>query len=328
MFSAKITGTGLYHPETLITNEELGNILGSPLKSSVETKIGIRQRYVTGPNQSTADMATFAANKAIEDAGISKEDVELCVVATDTPEYITPPTSCVVQGRVGCFNAGCFDINGSCSGFVAALNAASRMVMTGGYKHALVIGVYNMTKFVDREAMPALAPIFADGAGAVIVSRTEEPGGFVDSKLIADGTQYDLMGIYVGGAKYPATEELCREGKAKLLSLKPLPGDRNIKLWPPIVQEIAAKNGLKVSDIDHFVFTQINKWVIEEVMKILEQPMEKTTCIMGDYGYTGSACIPMALDVALKNGNIKKGDKVLLLASGVGFAVAATLFQF
>ena len=327
MIRASIIGTGRYVPQNLITNEDMEKLLGQPLKPSLEGKLGIKQRYITGDDESTVDLATNAALKAIENAKINVEDIDLVIVATDTPEYISPASSAVVQGRLKAINAGAFDIHASCAGFVSALDVASRMIMTGGYKKILLIGVYNMTKFIDKTDINVF-PIFADGAGAVILSATEEDRGFLCSKIIADGTQYDLLGIYAGGTKYPITKERLENKEHLLQFLKPLPPDRNVKLWPPLIKETLAKVGLEIKDIDHILFTQINKWVIDEVMPILGLPMEKTTCIMDRYGYTGSGCIPMALDVAIEEGKIKKGDTVVMVASGVGFSVASAVFKW
>jgi len=327
MFSAKIIGTGLYVPNNLVTNADMEKLLGQHLKPSLEGKLGIKQRYITGDDESSVDLATKAGEKAIQDAGLTAGDINLVIVTTDTPEYISPATSSVVQGRLKAVNAGAFDINASCSGFVSSLDVASRMVMSGGYENILLIGVYNMTKFIDKTDLNVF-PIFADGAGAVVISESTEQGGFVGSKLIADGTQYDLLGIYGGGTKYPITPERIANKEHLLQFLKPLPADRNIKLWPPMIKELLATHGLEYKDIDHIFFTQINKWVIDEVMPILGLPMEKTTIIMDKYGYTGSACIPMALDVALKEGKLKQGDNVVFIASGVGFAVAAALYKW
>ncbi|MTI46474.1 3-oxoacyl-ACP synthase III family protein [Sporosalibacterium faouarense] len=326
MLRSKIIGTGRYSPTNLVTNADLEKYFGKPLKPSLEGKLGIKQRYITGDDESSADLATKAAEKAIEDAGINAKDIDLVIVTTDTPEYISPATSSVVQGRLKAVNAGTFDINASCAGFVTALDVASRMIMTGGYKKILVVGVYNMTKFVDKTNM-SVYPIFADGGGAVVLEATEEEKGFLASELVADGTQYDLLGIYAGGTKNPITKERLDKKEHMLQFLQPLPPDRNIKLWPPMIKDVLEKAGLELNDVDHFLFTQINKWVIEEVMKVLNLPMEMTTCIMGEYGYTGSACIPMALDIAIKEGKVQKGDKVVMVASGVGFAVAAAVFE-
>ena len=324
MFNAKITGTGLYHPANLVTNADIEARTGKSLEKFA-AKIGIQQRYVTGPDESTADLATKAGEAAIKNAGLKPEDINLVIVATDTPEYITPATAFVVQGRLGAVNAGALDMNGACSGFVAALNVVSRMIMTGGYDHILLIGAYNMTKFADKNDA-----IFADGAGAVVVSKTEEEGGFVDSYLYADGTQYDFMGIYGGGAKHPiqTVEAMNDTLNNTLTSLKPLPGDRNVKLWPEVVKTLLDKQNMKYEDIDFAIFTQINKSVIETVMGILGLPMEKTICVMDKYGYTGSGCIPMALHNAVEQGKIKKGDNVVLVASGVGLGVASVLLKW
>lgn len=327
MINARIIGTGRYVPKRMLTNEEIEELLGQPLKPSIEQKLGIKQRYITDDNESTVDLATNAGLKALQSARISPAELDLVIVATDTPEYISPASSSVVQGRLQAVNAGTFDINASCSGFVAGLDIASRMIASGSYKRILLIGVYNMTKFVDKTD-PNVFPIFADGAGAVILAATDEDRGFQAGKMIADGTQYDLLGIYAGGTKNPMTEERLANKEHLLQFLKPLPPDRNIKLWPPLIKEVLDKVGLQYPDIDHIIFTQINKWVIEEVMKIIDLPMEKTTTIMDRYGYTGSACVPMALDVALEEGKIKAGDTVVFVASGVGFNVAATVFKW
>ena len=327
MINARIIGTGRYVPKRMLTNEEIEELLGQPLKPSIEHKLGIKQRYITDDNESTVDLATNAGLKALQSARISPAELDLVIVATDTPEYISPASSSVVQGRLQAVNAGTFDINASCSGFVAGLDIASRMIASGSYKRILLIGVYNMTKFVDKTD-PNVFPIFADGAGAVILAATDEDRGFQAGKMIADGTQYDLLGIYAGGTKNPMTEERLANKEHLLQFLKPLPPDRNIKLWPPLIKEVLDKVGLQYPDIDHIIFTQINKWVIEEVMKIIDLPMEKTTTIMDRYGYTGSACVPMALDVALEEGKIKAGDTVVFVASGVGFNVAATVFKW
>ena len=327
MRRAKIAGTGLYVPPTLITNEQLAAMMGKPVPETIETKLGIKQRYITGDELSSADLGTEAARKAIADAGIRPEDIDLVIVATDTPEYISPATAAVVQGRLGAVNAGTFDLNASCAGFVTALDVGSRMIGYDNHVNTiLVCGVYNMTKFVDW-SNERTAPIFADGGGAVVLQANEGERGFLSSKLYADGTQYDFLGIYAGGAKKPVTKEIIENNEHLLTFLKPLPPDRNIKLWPEIIPQALERAGLTVKDVDHFFLTQINRWVIEEVMKILNQPMEKATCIMDKYGYTGSACIPMALDDARKAGRVKDGDVIVMVGSGVGLSVACGVFR-
>jgi 3-oxoacyl-[acyl-carrier-protein] synthase-3 len=261
---------------------------------------------------------------------LKPEEIDMVIVTTDTPEYISPPTSAVVQGRLGAVNAGIFDVNASCTGFVATLDLASRMIgYDQTYKHILVIGVYNMTKFVDF-TNEKVAPIFADGGGAVVLSATEadDGSGYLSAKLVADGTQFDFLGIYAGGTKQPITHQAIDKGEHLLTFLKPLPGDRNVKLWPPLIQEALERAGLTLADVKHLLFTQINKAVIEEVMGILGLPMNQTTCAMDKYGYTGSACLPIALYEALKAGDIQPGDVVVLVGSGVGLSSGAVVFRW
>lgn len=328
MRRAKISGVGLYHPPNLITNAQLVKIMGKPLPGSIEHKLGIKQRYVTGPELSSADLGTEAARAALADAGLQAADLDLVIVTSDTPEYITPPTASVVQGRLGAVNAGTFDVNASCAGFVTCLDMASRMIgYDGQYRHILVSGVYNMTKYVDYTD-EHVAPIFADGGGAVVLSATDGDHGYLSSQLYADGTQYDFLGIYYGGTKNPMTVQAVQEKKHLLTFLKPLPPDRNIQMWPGLVAKALAKCGLTVPDIGHILFTQINRWVIEEVMGILKLPWDKTTCVMDRYGYTGSACIPMALCHAVHDGKIKDGDIVVLVGAGVGLAMAVAVFRW
>lgn len=330
MRRAKIIGTGMWVPPTLITNEKLGEIMGKPVPPQIEAKLGIKQRYVTGETFSSADLGAEAAKAAIADAGLIPADIDLVIVTTDTPEYISPPTAAVVQGRIGAVNAGIFDVNASCTGFVASLDMASRMIgYDDAYKHILVCGVYNMTKFVDW-TNEKVAPIFADGGGAVVLAATEadDGRGYLGAKLVADGTQYDFLGIYAGGTKQPITKAAIDNKEHLLTFLKPLPPDRNIQLWPPLVKQALARAGLAVKDIDHIIFTQINRWVIEQVMDILGLPMDQTTCAMDQYGYTGSACIPIALDEAIRAGKIHAGDIVVLVGSGVGLSSGAAVFRW
>ena len=170
--------------------------------------------------------------------------------------------------------------------------------------------------------------IFADGAGAVVLERQEESNsGYIDGTFITDGTQWNFLGVYAGGTRFPITHERLNKGEYGLQLLQKMPGDRNIKLWPPLIQHLLDKVHLPQSEVDHYLFTQINRSVIEQVMEILGEPIEKTTMVMDRYGYTGSGCIPMAMHVGLQEGRIKKGDLVVLVASGAGLAVGASLLR-
>lgn len=332
MRKAKISGVGMYVPPQCITNKELEEIIGKPIPDSIENKLGMKQRYLSGPDISSADMGYHAAVEAIKNANLKVEDIDLIIVATDTPEYISPPTSSVIQGRLGALNAGTFDLNAACAGFVNALDVASRMIgFNEQYNNILIIGVYNMSKFLDW-TNERVAPMFADGGGAVVLTaNTLDSSGYLASKLYADGTKYDYMGVFTGGAKHPFNNnnpDFTSESKQLLEFVKSFPPDNNIQLWKKIVPDVISRAGLTIKDIDHILFTQINKWSIEEVMKIFELPMDKTTCSMDKYGYTGSACLPIALYEAIKKEKVKKGDIIVLVGSGVGLSVASAVFRW
>lgn len=333
MAKARIAGTGLYAPGRPIDNAELVALTGIELDAGrLESKIGIKRRHLArlgGLDETTADFAEKAGLAAIADAGIDPMDIGLFVVATDTPEYISPATGIILQGRIQGSEreAMAFDVSSSCAGFVTALDLAARRVETDPtLRYALVVGVYDMPAYF-RPGDAFGYSIFADGAGAVLLERTDgsDGRGFVDGVFRADGTQWNFVGVYAGGTRRPVTKEILDTDAWGLELVQKLPGDRNVKLWPPLVQRMIEKAGWTQGRVDHYIFTQINLSVIKQVMEILGEPMEKTTTIMGDYGYTGSGCVPMALHTAIKQGRVKKGDAVVLVASGAGLAVGANL---
>ncbi len=336
MAKAKIIGTGLYAPGEPISNEEVIKLANVEFDAEkIEEKLGIKYRHIAhlrGIKETTADFSTNAALAAIENAGIDKDEVGLFVVGSDTPEYISPSTGVLVQGRIQSkeLKTASFDINASCASFTIALDmAASKMAVDPTLKYAVVVGVYNMPAFFNEGDAFAYS-IFADGAGAVVLERVEDDceSGYINGFQITDGTQWDFIGIYAGGAKNPITHERLDNKELGLQLLKPLPGSRNIELWPPIAEQLVAKAGMKISDVDHFIFTQINKSVIEEVVKILGVGMEKTTTVMDKYGYTGSGCVPMALHHAVVDGKVKPGDTVAFVASGAGLSVGCNILKF
>ncbi len=339
MVIARIVGTGLYAPGAPIGNEELKKLTGIEFDSARhEAKLGIASRHIarlSSLDETTADFAEKASRAALSDAGVDPSDVGLFIVATDTPEFISPATAILLQGRLqgGEAESRAFDVGASCASFVAALDMAARaMVSDPSLAHALVVGVYNMPAYI-RDGDAFGWSIFADGAGAVVLSRSEKgpadkaAAGYIEGVFRADGTQWNYVGVYSGGTRKPVTKELLDAGEYGLQLLQRLPGDRNVKLWPPLVRRLLEKAGVAQTEVDHYLFTQINRSVIAEVMGILGEPMSKTTTVMGKYGYTGSACVPMALHEALGSGRIKRGDLVVLVASGAGFAVGASLIR-
>jgi 3-oxoacyl-[acyl-carrier-protein] synthase-3 len=316
-------------PAKILTNADLSRMVGEDINEFVSTILGIRERHICSEDESTADLATEAATKALDDAGIRAEDLDLIVLATDTPEYISPSTSVVVQHRLSAKNAGTFDLSCACAGFVTALDTASKYIIADtSYKNVLVIGAYAISKYVDWTEKKT-ATMFADGAGAVVLQASEEAPGFLASKLIAEGSFYDHMGIYAGGTRMPITEEVLREGVwPKLRFAKKYPAEVNNEGWPAIVGDVLRKCDLTLDDVALFLFTQVNLSTIKEVMKRLEIPMTRTHTIMGKWGYTGSACIPMVLDDAVREGKLKRGDVFVMCASGGGLNMACAAFRW
>jgi len=332
----RIRGVGLYAPGEAIDNAELSRLAGVEFDAArLEEKIGIRRRHIArlrGCLESTADFATRAAERALADAGVDAQEVGLFIVGTDTPEFISPSTAIVVQGRIQRSEryAGAFDINASCASFAIAFDTAARIVASDpAISYAVVVGAYNMPAYV-RDGDSFGYSIFADGAAAIVLERTDGGGEsrYLDGQLLTDGTQWDFIGVYAGGTRRPVTRERLAAGEYGLQLLKPLPGQRNVQLWPPMVRRLLAKAGKGIGEIDHILFTQINRSVILQVLAILGLPEEKTTMIMDRYGYTGSACIPMAFYHAVTEGRIERGDLVMFVASGAGLAVGANLFVY
>ena len=326
---ARIIGTGSYIPEKVLTNDDLSCMLGENINDFVSQVIGISERHVCAENESTADLAEAASLQALESAGITADQLDLIILATDTPEHLSPATSVVVQHRIGAKNAGTFDINSACSGFVTALDTASKFIIADpAYRHVLVIGAYAMSKFLDWKDKKT-ATIFADGSGAVVLQASDKGPGFLASKLLADGSFSDYLGIYAGGTRLPVSEAVLREGRwTKVRFAQRYPPEVNIEGWPRIIHDVLAKSSLALDDIGLFLFTQVNLSTIKEVMRIMELPMSRTHTIMQKWGYTGSACIPMVLDDAVREGKLKPGDNVVMCASGGGLNMACVAFRW
>ncbi len=331
---AKLIATGIYAPGEAISNLELKELAHIEFDhQKLEKKLGIKERHIAklrGIKESSADFAFFALKNAIKNANISDDQLDLIIVASDTPEFISPSTALVVQGRLDNKEkfARAFDINASCASFTTALDTAARLLASDQtINYAAVIGVYNMPAYI-RDGDAFGYSIFADGAGAVILSKTtsDDKSQYIDGVGLVDGSQWDFIGVYSGGTNRPVSQKDLDNKTFGLESLKPLPGDRNIRLWPIMIEKLLEKSQIKKEQINHYLFTQINRFVIEEVMKGINVDIAQTTCIMDRYAYTGSACIPMALHHGLIEGKIKKGDTILQVASGAGLSVFANIF--
>ncbi len=329
MRNAFIAGTGLYAPERVIDNEEAGKIVGEDI-SEFMGALGIEKRRIMADDQSTTDLAVRAGEKALQEAGLTGEDIDLLIVSTDTPDIISPQTSASVAGELGMrWESTFFDINSSCTGFVAAAEVAVNMIRSGSKDNVLVISVYGMTRYTSMEKGKFFA-LFSDGAGACVFRPASGDRGYVTSHYIGDGNHWDSLGIYVGGTRFPATVERL-EGKGEVLpDLTFFRRDlinKNPEYWPIIINEALKKADLTKEDIDCYIFTQINLGGVKQTCENLGIPFEKTHNIMDEYGYTGNACIIMALHDAREKGRVKEGDLVALTASGVGYTMSTIIFR-
>jgi 3-oxoacyl-[acyl-carrier-protein] synthase-3 len=325
---AAIVGTGSHVPARVVTNAELSAALGTDVDPFVRGTLGIAERRWCGPGESTADLAERAARAALADAGVEATDVDLLVVATDTPEYVSPATSSVVQGRLGAWRAGTFDVNSGCAGFATALDVAWKYLRADErYRRAVVVGAYAMSKFLDP-ADKKTVTIFADGAGAVVLEASEHPG-ILASELFADGRYEAGMGVFAGGTREPITEAVLKDGtRNRLRFVQKYPASVNEEGWPRIARSVLARAGAAPADVDLWLWTQVNRSTIEAVMATLDAPMARAHTVMEKWGYTGSACLPMALDDAARAGRLSPGDLVLLTGSGAGLSMASVALRW
>jgi 3-oxoacyl-[acyl-carrier-protein] synthase III len=326
---AQITSTGRYIPEKTLTNADLDEMLGENVGDWLAQNVGILERHIMAEDETTSDMLVAAARQALERAGLEPAALDLIIVATDTPDYLSPATASAVQAKLGAANAGTFDVNCACAAWVTGLDMAARYIATGaGFNRILVAGGYGMSRFIDWTDKYTCT-LFADGAGAVIVSAGDQPG-WLSGKLTAQGEYHDALGIYTGGVSRPATPEVVAEqGKPRVQFVRKFPSTFNSDNWPPLVRDVVAQAGLELDQIDFFLFTQLNLRTIEYVMDNLGQPLSKTHWIMDKWGYLGSACIPAALDDALEQGRgPRPGDNVVFCATGGGMAMAASVWRW
>ncbi|HEX8822979.1 MAG TPA: ketoacyl-ACP synthase III [Archangium sp.] len=326
---ANILATGRYVPEKVLTNADVERIIGEPVDEWLQQNVGIKQRHLMADNQVTSDLCVGAAKQAMERAGVKPSELDLIVIATDTPDYLSPATASAVQAKLGASNAGTYDVNAACAGWVTALDVASKTIAADdSYQRILVVGAYGMSRYINWKDKKTCT-LFADGAGAVVLGAGDKPG-FMGARLLAAGEYHDALGVYTGGTYRPSTAETLAltNGKPAVQFVRKFPATFNTERWPMLLKQLLERAKLTMNDVDHFVFTQLNLRTIEATMKVLEQPMSKTNWTMDKWGYTGSACIPMTLDDAVVQGRVKKGDLVALCASGGGLAMASALYRW
>jgi 3-oxoacyl-[acyl-carrier-protein] synthase-3 len=316
---SRITGTGSYLPERILSNADLEKMVETTDQWIVE-RTGIRERHVAAPNQVTSDLALEAAKKAVEAAGIKPEAIDLIVVATTTPDRIFPSTACILQAKLGVNNgAPAFDVQAVCSGFVYGLTVADSFIKSGQAKCALVVGAETLSRITDYTDRGNCI-LWGDGAGAVILQASEQPG-IVSTHIHADGRYEQLL--YVDGGV-----SLKKEGEAYMRMEGNAVFKMAVNTLDAIVDETLAANGLQKSDIQWLVPHQANIRIIQATAKKLGMSMDRVVLTVDRHGNTSAASIPLALDTAVRDGRIKAGEMVLMEAFGGGFTWGSVLARF
>lgn len=326
---AEIVGVGMHVPKRVVPNQYFNDLYKKDIDTFLKTQRNIFTRHYMEENETTSDLIVPAANEALRAAGITSQELDLIVVSTDTPDYLSPSTAAVVQYKLGAKNAGTFDINSACAGFVTAVDLANKYLThdSGRYKYVLVSGAYGMSKYLNFDDYK-IASLFADGASAAVLKISTTSAGVMTSELYTDGQYHDYMGIYGGGTYRPITHEVI-EKKGHLLDFaKKIPIETNGTHWPRLTRLMLDRIGKKPQDVKHFFMTQINIGSINEALDKLEVPRTLSRNVMDRYGYTGSAAVGMCIADAARSHLLKKGDLCILLGSGGGLSMAALALEW
>jgi len=323
----KVSGLATYVPPKLLTNADLERLVETSNEWILQ-RTGIRERHIVEPGQGTSDLAEPAARMAIQEAGLTPQDIGFIVVGTTTPDTIFPSTACTLQAKIGASKAWGFDLGAACSGFTYSMSVASQMVATGACEHALVVGGDVMSSIIDYTDR-ATCVLFGDGAGAVVLSPAEagEPS-IIDFMNLTDGTGGPALCMPAGGSKRPASHETVDQ---RLHYVKQDGGavfKFAVRMTEEISVRILERNGLKGEDVDLFVSHQANRRIIEAAAARLGLGEDKVIINLERYGNTTAATIPLALDDARRQGRLKKGDLVLLASVGAGFTVGSVLLRW
>jgi len=316
---SRITGTGSYLPEKILTNKDLESIVDTS-DEWIVARTGIRERHVAAEGEFTSDLALHACRNALAAAGRGVDDVDLIVVATSTPDMVFPSSACLLQGKLGVTRGAAFDLQAVCSGFVYALATADLFIRSGAYRCALVVGAEVFSRILDWKDR-ATCVLFGDGAGAVVLEASGEPG-ILSSHLHADGRYAGILNTpgHVCGGAVQGDPTLKMDGAAVF------------KLAVRVLEENAlealAANGLSIADVDAYIAHQANVRILSHVAKKLGIPDSRCVVTVDVHANTSAASVPLALDVAVRDGRVKRGDTVLLQGVGGGFTWGSVLLRY
>jgi 3-oxoacyl-[acyl-carrier-protein] synthase-3 len=324
--SVGIIGIGSYVPDRIVTNKELEKIVETS-DEWIVGRTGIKERRIAAPEVATSDMATEAAQKALEDAGISADELDLIIVGTATPDMFFPSVACLLQANIKATHAAAFDLSAGCSGFVYALVTASQFIKAGLYKKVLVIGAETLSKILDWTDRNTCV-LFGDGAGAAVLAETKSGYGILGADLGADGSGGDLLKLPAGGSRLPVSSETI----SQRMHFVHMNGNEVFKFAVKIMGETSIKalenSGLTPNDVDCLVPHQANIRIIQSAAKRLKLPMDRVFVNVDKYGNTSAASIPIALEEAIHGGKIKNGDVVVLVGFGAGLTWASCVIKW
>lgn len=316
---SKIIGTGSYLPEKILTNKDLESMVDTS-DEWIRTRTGITQRHIAADDQVASDLALYASQNAMQAAGITNKDIDLIIVATTTPDMVFPSTACILQNKLHVKNCPAFDVQAVCSGFVYALATADMFVSSGKCRNALVVGTEIYSKLLDWNDRSTCV-LFGDGAGAVVLSQSETPG-ILSTHLHASGDYHDVLSVpgSISGGKIQGNPYINMEGSVVFKFA--------VKVLEEVVQEAITKNNLQATDIDWLIPHQANIRIIQSTAKKLGIPMDKVVVAVDKHGNTSAASIPLALDIAVRDGRIQPDQLVLLEGVGGGFTWGAVLLRW
>jgi len=326
MYPVRIAGIGSYVPEQLLTNDDLEQLVDTS-DEWIVTRTGIRERRIAAPEQATSDLAFHAAQAALRDAGLTPEEIDMIIVATSTPDHLFPPVACLLQARLGCRHITAFDVSATCIGFLSALEIAHLFLATGQKRHVLIVGADTLSRFTDYTDRTTCI-LFGDGAGAFLLSRGEagDREGILHTATHADGELYHALYVPAGGSRHPLPAE--EEPRTKIVM-----DGRKIFKWAVTaisrtVEETLDATGISKEAIDWLVPHQANQRILEAVAEQLDFPMERVIQTISRFGNNSAATIPLATDLAVRNGQIKRGDLLMLAAFGGGLLWGSALVRY
>lgn len=319
---SRLLGTGSALPERIVTNADLEKFVDTS-DEWIRERTGIRQRHIAAEGETTGDLSTLAAQRALDAAGVKASELDLIVLGTTTPDIIFPSTACLVQHRLGANGCAAFDVNAACSGFVYALGVADKFIRSGQSKKVLVIGAETLTRMVNWEERET-AVLFGDGAGAVVLEASSEPGIYATC-LHADGGHKELLynpvGVSVGFKDEPNHGVRIRMSGREVFKVA-------VKTLDSLVEETLAAAGMEASQLDWLVPHQANLRIIEATAKRLNMSMDQVIVTVDKHANTSAGSVPLALDYAVRSGKVKRGQNLLLEAFGGGFTWASALLRY